>query len=459
MLALFWVKMVVTVTLLVLTILVAFVPWLINHFWCGKVTVKNWMRLMTCMAGGVIMGALLFHLIPEFLPHPHDHSLSDAQNFSLREAADGTHDSSTIHADHQHEAHEAHEAHENHNACKSSQSGKQAKASDDAHKAHAESSHDDASYKWGALAAGLSFFFLLGIDRFFLSHYHCSSKGDDMPSTPVIGLKHPAADSKRQQHADALVGEPIHFDSHYIHGLAECAQDASHKHHQHHQQHHSMSSRKSQIDCKEQLDDALEHDLDPLEMKRMNDLEAALSKKSKPDIFEDGHSSCHSNDVIGGCHMDGIRHDSTQLQSVLFVSVLSVHSFLEGLAMHSIASTQDLISFSFSMYLHKLLEAFALGMNVYKADFERRHYILLILLYSVLTPLGILFSMLLYPMPLLVQVLNGLAAGSFLYVACIEMIVPEFHKPDKLTPYKFIALLFGFGLVALGASFSPTHAH
>ena len=374
------------------------------------------MSIMTCLAGGVIMGALLFHLIPEFLPHsdvhcPHDDHDNDLGNFPL--SGPGPHD------------HFSHSTHEHHN----------------------EGSHDSFSYyKWGSLAAGLSFFFLLGIDRFFLSHYHCPK---ELPCSTVHERQLPGGsiepDPLPKPESALYPQHPIHcsglslshgdhHDSHYINPLAICDSMPACV--------HSHSGSKS----------------DPVDLEKA---EVFCRPKSNVDAnyLEDDHSSCHSGDVMGGCHMDGINEYTTKVQSLIFVAVLSFHSFLEGLAMSSIASNKDLISFCLSLFLHKVLEAFALGVNVFKAGFAAVHFASLIFLYSILTPIGIVLSMSIHPYPIVVQILNGLAAGSFLYVACIEMIVPEFHKPDPLTKYKFISLLVGYAMMALVATMSPEHTH
>jgi zinc transporter ZupT len=54
------------------------------------------------------------------------------------------------------------------------------------------------------------------------------------------------------------------------------------------------------------------------------------------------------------------------------------------------------------------------------------------------------------------QCLNGLAVGSFLFVSCIEMIPPEFHKKTAHTPVKFVVLVVGFLLMA---GISAFHSH
>src|SRR4051812_30402983 len=60
------VKLLITLGLFASTIICCFLPWVIH----AKVSRRSTliMSLLTCAACGVILGALLFHLIPEFIP-------------------------------------------------------------------------------------------------------------------------------------------------------------------------------------------------------------------------------------------------------------------------------------------------------------------------------------------------------------------------------------------------------
>jgi len=163
--------------------------------------------------------------------------------------------------------------------------------------------------------------------------------------------------------------------------------------------------------------------------------------------------------------MDGINSSSTQAQTFVFVVALSIHSFLEGLGMSSKSTWNSLLSFMISLFAHKWLEAFALGTSVAKACFSPLHAFLLIAVYALLTPAGILLGMAMdtwsqstsaLAVQITRQVLDGLALGSFLFVSCIEMIPSEFHKQNKHSPFKFSILCLGFLAMA---AISTLHFH
>ena len=80
-----------------------------------------------------------------------------------------------------------------------------------------------------------------------------------------------------------------------------------------------------------------------------------------------------------------------------------------------------------------------------------------------MTPLGICLGMLADYLSTstdsndtLNRVMNGLSAGSFLFVSCIEMIPPEFHTKNQSTPLKFMAVVLGAMIMTVASTF---HSH
>lgn len=155
--------------------------------------------------------------------------------------------------------------------------------------------------------------------------------------------------------------------------------------------------------------------------------------------------------------MDSITGASSQAQTMVFVFALSLHSYLEGLGAAGQCDWTGLSQFAFSLLGHKLLEAFALGVSVMRAGFSSGRTIAVLSFYSFLTPLGILsgmgalhsFSSSSGNTALIVELLNGAAVGSFMFVGMIEMIPPEFNSYDPVhSRSKFAVLCAGFLLMA-----------
>jgi len=314
------IKLVATLSMFILTLLCCYAPVVVSKKWRKS---KNLIGVLNCLAGGVVLGALLLHMVPEMLCE-HDHAQG--------------HD-------------------------------------------HSHVQKDEHKYPLGPLCSGISFLFLFAIDRLFLSHAHCENESEGK-----------TAEKSEDSKAKLLHDEHGH-----------------------------------------------EHD----------DPDHSTIDVEKP------HEDCHEADVLGGCHMEGISNSKNKSQAYAFILALSLHSVLEGLGMASKNSPASLRSFIIGLFAHKWLEAFALGVTVRAANLSNLHTFGLIMFYSVLTPVGILGGIAWNNRNTSSQstsiILNGLAAGSFLFVSCIEMIPPEFHRKEKTTFIKFLALCLGFVIMALVA--------
>lgn len=402
--------------LLVLTLFFSYLPFVVKKKAAKAGSILSYMN---ALAGGIVLGAMLMHMIPEMMEHGHDHGSCTSVVPSSENAVktccshDHKHDHGHKHKDHDHKQKDHDHEHE-HKDHDHKHEKEVKKASSHEHKDEENEPHQHG-FAWGPFSAGISFLVLFAIDRLFLTHSHCEDA-------------HP---EKKKENKD---------DHKHGHDHQECnghSDDEKHEHHHH--EHHGGCS----------------HD------HHKHGQETVLTVESKP------HGDCHEDDLIGCCHMDGINSNASKLQTVIFVAALSVHSFLEGLGMVTKSTTKQLVSFLISLFMHKWIEAFALGTGVAKAAFSSAHNFWLIFLYSILTPLGALLGMILFAISndfdghlfsneMISQILDGLALGSFLFVSCIEMIPAEFHKQNEQSKFKFVALTCGFLIMAL---VSKTHYH
>lgn len=126
------------------------------------------------------------------------------------------------------------------------------------------------------------------------------------------------------------------------------------------------------------------------------------------------------------------QHKPSYLPYVLLL-ILSVHSFLAGLALGTSDSTDSAIGIVVAIVCHKGSAAMALGVTLVKNGVPRRRYIGLMSLFSMVTPLGVGVGMLVYSqlhgtraIQTVSGVIGALSAGSFLYIAS------EFCFPGKM---------------------------
>jgi zinc transporter ZupT len=96
--------------------------------------------------------------------------------------------------------------------------------------------------------------------------------------------------------------------------------------------------------------------------------------------------------------------------------------------------------------LHKGAEAFGMGVLFIKGNTPRRQWIFLILLFATVLPVGIIIGLALSQTgdskDFVYAVTNGFAAGSFMYITLLGVIVEEFSGFNNLWS-KFIVMICG----------------
>jgi solute carrier family 39 (zinc transporter), member 1/2/3 len=120
---------------------------------------------------------------------------------------------------------------------------------------------------------------------------------------------------------------------------------------------------------------------------------------------------------------------------------LGTHAMFEGLALGISGDSNEVLLFATAIVMHKGAAGMALGISMAKTFPDEPNFVAgMIVLFAVFTPIGVGFGMLLKNMDsdMIELIFACLAAGSFLYIACSEVIVEEFSISD----YRFIKLAF-----------------
>lgn len=142
------------------------------------------------------------------------------------------------------------------------------------------------------------------------------------------------------------------------------------------------------------------------------------------------------------------------LRARLLVILLSVHSLIAGMAIGSETTVAATVAILIAIIAHKGPEGYALGLSLYEAGRERSDLIRTVLLYSIMTPIGIVIGMLLAEILtgeaqiLAEAIFDGLAGGTFLYIATLGILKEEFAKPEYRWP-KYAATAAAVLLIAL----------
>ena len=122
------------------------------------------------------------------------------------------------------------------------------------------------------------------------------------------------------------------------------------------------------------------------------------------------------------------RRESKFTPFVLLIG-LGTHALFEGLALGMTSDYNSLVQFAIAILIHKGAEGLALGISLIKAFPTSRHFnIGIMVLFSLFTPTGVLLGIVLIQgkHEIYEIIFASMAAGTFIYIACSEVIVQQF---------------------------------
>lgn len=152
------------------------------------------------------------------------------------------------------------------------------------------------------------------------------------------------------------------------------------------------------------------------------------------------------------------RSNSGSVYPYLLALVLSIHSVITGIALglesHMIGATAILVA----VLAHKTTAAMALGISFNRERIDERLGRNLLRMFYVMTPIGIIlgtwWSGLLQGRSGIITeaVFDALAAGTFLYIAVVNILVEELKGPHL--GWLFLPTVLGFSIMAVIAVWS-----
>ncbi|XP_026540475.1 zinc transporter ZIP1-like [Notechis scutatus] len=139
-------------------------------------------------------------------------------------------------------------------------------------------------------------------------------------------------------------------------------------------------------------------------------------------------------------------------RSLVLVVSLSLHSAFEGLALGLQDTPSKVLRLAAAIVLHKCIIAASLGLLLLQSRLALPWLAAAVACFALMSPVGMGVGM---AMPcgagpggsLARSVLEGVAAGTFLYITFLEILPQELHLPSGRLP-KVLALLLGFSGMA-----------
>lgn len=219
-----------------------------------------------------------------------------------------------------------------------------------------------------------------------------------------------------------LFVEKVAFNSHaLVHGHGH-GHGHGHDHHEHHEHGH---------DCE-------------------NDKQEKLIKPKEEGI-EEVKVDDNNLDLVNEHHheqVDSLSKPKKSITAYVLLLALGFHGFFEGMALGFQSKIGGTIFLFIAIAAHKWAASLTLGIAFVKAKVEQKQLIIMVSIFAFIGPVGTLLGIILSSSAngKVEGIFLAMSVGTFIYIACTEVLVEEFEKPD----YKFIK----YGFFMLGGLFT-----
>lgn len=149
--------------------------------------------------------------------------------------------------------------------------------------------------------------------------------------------------------------------------------------------------------------------------------------------------------------------EDTSRYPYLLLLTLSIHSIIAGMALGAQQSLAGFMIIVIAILAHKSAAGFALGVSLHRIGTDVHRARKLILGFSIMTPLGIVLGTGISALldstgeQVFEALFDAIAAGTFLYIASLDIIREEFLPPRSDRRVKWLWAAIGLSLMAVVA--------
>ena len=138
----------------------------------------------------------------------------------------------------------------------------------------------------------------------------------------------------------------------------------------------------------------------------------------------------------------------TSYISYLLLFALGFHGLFEGISLGVQQTIKGTLFLVLAIALHKWAASLTLGISFVKSGVSQKEFIINVLIFSFITPIGIIIGMTLttFSSDFIAGIFLSISVGTFIYIACSEVVVDEFNKKENKY-LKFILFILGAGIV------------
>ncbi|XP_055040523.1 zinc transporter ZIP1 [Misgurnus anguillicaudatus] len=181
------------------------------------------------------------------------------------------------------------------------------------------------------------------------------------------------------------------------------------------------------------------------------------SEETAPLLVPAGHGHGHGHQSLNNLESSG-HHVHVDLQAhssfrsfILFFS-LSLHSVFEGLAIGLQTTDTKVLEICIAILVHKSIIVFSLAVKLVQSAVKPIWVAIYVTVFAVMSPLGIAIGIIVIESELkagafIQAVLEGMAAGTFIYITFLEILPHELNSPERPL-LKVLFLLCGFSVMA-----------
>jgi len=163
-------------------------------------------------------------------------------------------------------------------------------------------------------------------------------------------------------------------------------------------------------------------------------------EKEEKEENEQEHEHGHHHEKKGG------------ITPYILLLALGFHGFFEGMALGIQGEVRNTLFLALAIAAHKWAASLTLGISIIKAQIKLKQLIIMILIFGLIGPVGIAFGMILKATAndIVEGIFLAISVGTFLYIACTEVLVEEFENIENKY-WKFFAFMVG-GVFTAGLS-------
>lgn len=197
-----------------------------------------------------------------------------------------------------------------------------------------------------------------------------------------------------------------------------------------------------------------------LERLVLNCRERAGSHEERAPLIQDnrsghghGHGHGTSPDLESSSHHVHVDFQAhSPFRSFMLFLSLSLHSVFEGLAIGLQSTDSKVLEICIAILVHKSIIVFSLSVKLVQSAVAPLWVAAYIGVFAMMSPIGIAIGISVMEAQLeageLVQaILEGLAAGTFIYITFLEILPHELNSPGKQL-LKVLFILLGFSIMA-----------